>query len=217
MIMIDDWKPISTAPSGETILLAWDDGGDDYDFLFSEGELENGVWLDGPKQPDWWMYCPVPPSKRRFTAHQFNMLAALPSDPAHASIGSVLTGMPRREEVIDGATRLFQSIAAALVREMPSSAAQTYLHAFRDDLPRIEGDPAWMRYPNQVVRLLAILSGLLMPVIFSLSVAALVTGRGVVVPLITGYVGLAGTIGLLIAVRTLRRERWRAGEQHRDD
>lgn len=217
MIIIDDWKPISTAPSGETILLAWDDGGDDYDFLFSEGELEDGLWQDGPNQPNWWMYCPAPPSKQRLTVDQFNMLAALPSDRAHASIGSVLTGMRRREEVIDGATRFFQSIAAALVHEMPSSAAQTYLHAFRDDLPRIEGDPAWMRYPNQVVRLLAILSGLLMPVIFSLSVAALVTGWGVVVPLISGYVGLAGTIGLMIAVRTFRLERRRAREIHRDD
>lgn len=50
------WQPIASAPSGEHILLAWNEGDDEYDWFLNAATLQEGRWVDGPgPQPDWWM------------------------------------------------------------------------------------------------------------------------------------------------------------------
>ncbi len=62
-------KPMSSAPSGETIIVGWDfeeDGKQYYDFDVTE--LLDGEWVEGPIQPDWWMYSPSLPDVSRSQA-----------------------------------------------------------------------------------------------------------------------------------------------------
>lgn len=69
-MVIIDWKPISSAPSGRDLLLGWSEGGEgadgnEYDSFVNIGPLHDGEWLDGPgPQPDWWAELPSVPKKR---------------------------------------------------------------------------------------------------------------------------------------------------------
>lgn len=220
MISIDDWKPISTAPSGETILLAWDDGGDDYDFLFSEGELHDGVWLDGRMQPDWWMYCPAPPSKRRLTADNFRVLATLPEDPAHARSGSMLTGMrnPERHGVSD-LLALPWAIAAFFFRDLPWLVAQSFMAGF-EGLPTDDDDPASLRILNPILRAGALFAGMNLPILAYLNMLALLSGKLTFMApfaVLGIYAGAFGTCAFLIALRQTWLERRAQPSPHRHD
>lgn len=56
-------QPMTEAPSGENIIVGWDtQEGDQHYYDFDVTELEGGLWIEGPIQPDWWMYGPGLPS-----------------------------------------------------------------------------------------------------------------------------------------------------------
>lgn len=52
------------APSGVAVIVGWDyQDGDQLYYDFDVTELEEGRWIEGPVQPDWWMFGPDLPIK----------------------------------------------------------------------------------------------------------------------------------------------------------
>lgn len=57
------WKPIETAPNNIPIILAWDEGYDEYDWVCGAGLLEDAADIHMSEQgPKWWMEGPPEPN-----------------------------------------------------------------------------------------------------------------------------------------------------------
>jgi hypothetical protein len=57
------WQPIETAPNNIPIILAWDEGYDQYDWVWGAGLLEDAADIHMSAQgPKWWMEGPPEPN-----------------------------------------------------------------------------------------------------------------------------------------------------------